>query len=374
MKLPEFLSKAIAENTTSLGDHPAFPPEDEDTFVSSLIRGEYSSVMKNVDTDDRRELSNQLNKLIDLCKKEEDNCKEALEKLCSDILATIFKIPEDTIHIDGKLVDECDMSRYRLIPDSTPDFEFEDIEQMQYLSDKIYQRRMIDAIMTGMSIVTANTYQIYANEIVKINPKLLNIYMEIHRLNNALMYNIPDSIKLTERSNSGKVTVTVGDSEDIIHVEAEGVIFPILLEFSIKGLLEVASLKGLPDDTELADYILGKADYRLAENWDMRIGIPIWKIILSVFEKCDITPEETGLNYLIMEMSRLEPPVFNKFIQNVLKKTRLGYKMANEIVLSISRNKEQDDFDRYIKVQNDKYSINDNEEYTAEELLSEIEH
>ena len=36
-------------------------------------------------------------------------------------------------------------------------------------------------------------------------------------------------------------------------------------------------------------------------------------------------------------------------------------------------NKEKDDFDNFIQQQNTKFTINDNNEYTAEELLSEIE-
>ena len=60
MQLPEFLEQGIIENKTSLGDHPAFPPEDEDVFIASIIRNMYSSVMEGIETNDRKELGRKL--------------------------------------------------------------------------------------------------------------------------------------------------------------------------------------------------------------------------------------------------------------------------------------------------------------------------
>ena len=137
MKLPDFLKKAIIDNTTSLGDHPAFPPEEEDTFVGFVLKTQYNHIMEPFEGQDisTKEISKKLSELIAECQKIEAANKEALEKLCSDICATIFDIPEDTIDIESKLVDKCDMSKYRMTPEATKDFSFEDIEEMRYLTD-----------------------------------------------------------------------------------------------------------------------------------------------------------------------------------------------------------------------------------------------
>lgn len=374
MQIPDFLEKAIAGNKTSLGEHPAFPPEDDDLFIAALIRGEYSHAMEGIDTSDRKELCNRLNRIVAECKQEETSCREALENLCSNKLAEIFNIPDDTINISGKIVEECDMEKYRMVPDSTPDFEFEDIDEMNYLSDKIYQRRMIDCLMSGITMHYIEHSEIFADEINSINPRLMNLYGMIFKYNQALLFNQADTIKSIEKSNSGRVTVNVGDPEDRIVIEAEGVIFPILLEYSIRGLLEVASLKGLPDDIEKADYIMGKTDYRLAENWDMRLGAPLWRLFVNCAEKCEYDVMNIGPNFIIMELSKLEPDVFNKFLQNVFKKTRLGTAMMTEFLQTIEYNQQHNDFDNFIQAQNDKYAINDSDEYTAEELLSEVDY
>ena len=47
--------------------------------------------------------------------------------------------------------------------------------------------------------------------------------------------------------------------------------------------------------------------------------------------------------------------------------------MTKELIDTIQYNKEVDDFDNFMQAKNSKYSINDNSEYTASELLKEIE-
>jgi hypothetical protein len=129
----------------------------------------------------------------------------------------------------------------------------------------------------------------------------------------------------------------------------------------------------LPLDRDKAEYILAKADYRLAENWDLRLGLPLWSILMSDIEKCGGNLDEIGSNFIIMEISKLNPEIFNNYLQNAFKQTRKGLAMTKELIDTIQYNKEVDDFDNFVQVQNSKYSINDNAEYSSEELLKEIE-
>lgn len=375
MKLPDFLIKAIKNNSTSLGTHPAFPPEDEDSFVGFILKVQYQKVMKPFEGQDVsiKQLSSELNRLITECKKIESAHKEALEKLCNDVCCSIFEIPDDTIDIESVLVDECDMSKYRMTPEPTPDFTFNDIEEMRFISDEIYKRRMVNALITGASVYYGSNIEYYIREIYKINPELIKLYAEITKYNMALLYNQADTFKNIERSNSGCVDVLIGGAEDRIKIKAQGVIFPILLEYTIRGLLETAAQNGLPDDQDKINYILNKADYRLAENWDMRLGIPLWGILMSDLEECGYELDSVGSNFIVMELSKLKSETFNTYLQNAFRKTRKGLEMTKELASTIEYNKETDDFNNYIKAKNDKYSINDSAEYSPEELLKEIE-
>lgn len=369
MKLPEFLEDAIRNNTTSLGSHPAFPPEEEDTFIGGIIRRRYEEVMGETKVEDIKTVAVRLNKLVTECKKLEENSKEALENLCSTICAEIFNIPDDTITINGKLVAECDMSKYRMTPEPTQDFTFNDIEDMKSLSDEIYKRRMIDALISGAALYYSSNVSLYVQEIYKINPQLPQLYSEIFKYNNILLFNQKDTIKNIENANTGKVDVNVGNENEKIIIDAEGCIFPILLEYVIRGLLETASLQGLPKDKDRAEYVMSKADYRLAENWDMRLGVPLWNIIASVIEDNGKDVTEVGSNFIIMTLSELSPSTFNDYLQNTFKKTNKGVMMTKELVDTIMYNKEVDDFNNFIQVQNDKFPINDDADYSSSDLM-----
>ena len=375
MKLPKFIEDAIQNNNTSLGEHPAFPPEEEQTFVGWLLSKQYTKIMEELGTLDNKEtsLSNQLDTLVTECQKIEEAHKEALEQLCSKICSEIFDIPEDTIQINGSIVNECDMSKYRMVPEENIDFQFDDIEDMTNLTNEIYKRRMVNSLIAGASVYYANRMDLYIKELYSINPRLSQLYNDINLLNMAVLYNQKDSIKNMEKTNTGKVDVNIGDENEKIVIEAEGIIFPILLEYTIKGILEVAALHGLPDTMEKAEYIMSKADFRLAENWDMRLGIPLWNIILSILDEHNIDITDIGANFLIMQIATLETESFNMYLQNTFKKTKAGIGLTLGMCKEIMYNKEKDDFDNFIQQQNTKFTINDNNEYTAEELLSEIE-
>ena len=165
----------------------------------------------------------------------------------------------------------------------------------------------------------------------------------------------------------------IGDEGERITIEAEGIIFPVLLEYAIRGILETASQRGLPEDMDQAQYIIDKADYRLAENWDMRLGIPLWGILKSLLEENGDDMTDVGPNFFIMELSQLPPENFNIVLQNMFKKTTKGRDLAKQLTDKILYNKEKDNFDNFVQVKNDKYAINDNTEYTPEELLKEVE-
>ena len=317
------------------------------------------------------EIVNQLNELLTKCQELEQGSIEALEKLCSNMCATIFNIPEDTIDIEGTIVGECDMSNYRMVPEKDSDYQFEDIDDMKQLSDEVYKRRMVDALMCGASLYYANNLEYYIQEIYKINPELIDLYKQIFKLNNALLFNQRDTVNIIQKSNTGRVSVNVKNYDDRINIEAEGIIFPVLLEYSIRGILEVAALHGLPKDRERAAYIMGKADYRLAENWDMRLGVPLWNIIANQIKELGADITEVGANFIIREISKLEPNIFNEYLQNAFQGTKKGIRMTKDIIETIQYNKELDDFDNFVQVNNGKYPINDC--YTSQELLSEVD-
>lgn len=373
-KLPKHIIKSILTNKTSLGEHPSFPPDEEEKFLLYLLEDYYTELCGSIDTNDIEVIKQDLQKLITQCKKLESNNINALEKLCENVLNEIFEIPEDTINITCKLVNSVDVSQQRILPEKTKDFTFDDIDDMSYLTQEIYKRRMLNALVVGAAMFYSNHIDFYVQDLFKINPELPSIYKKILDLNAKLLYLQKDTLDMKYTTDAGKVDVELTTNGGKVSVKSEGIIFPILLEETIKGILEVAISHGLPEDKKKAEYVTKKADFKLAENWDMRLGVPLWLSITSLLDELDIDIIDNGMiNFFLFEISQMKCEEFNKFLQNVFRHTNKGKTDLENIALNIIHEKEMDDFNEFMHQQNSKNTqLNDEDDYfTGEELIAD---
>lgn len=372
--LPKHIINSLLTNKTSLGEHPSFPPDEEEKFLVYLLNDYYNEISNSVEIDDEEIIKQDLQKLISQCKKIESSNKSALENLCINVLNNIFDIPEETIEINCKLVQSVDVSKQRVVPEKTTNYTFDDIADMDYLTQEIYKRRMLNALVVGASMFYANHIDFYVQELFKINPELPSLYKKILDLNSKLLYLQKDSLSTNKNTDGGKVDVTISSYDSKVSVNAEGIIFPILLEETIKGILEVAIAHGLPQDRKKALYVTKKSDFKLAEVWDMRIGVPLWLNIMSLFDDIEIDILDNSMvNFFFFEISQMECDEFNNFLKNVFKHTNKGKMDLENLSLNIIHDKELDDFNDFMSQKLTKSnSLNDNEEYfTQDELLDD---
>lgn len=363
--LPEHIISAIRSKSTSLGDCRCFPKYDGFDFVESIISERYNNLVKLIGSDNRGLLKRELSRLIKECVSIEKECKGALEKLCVKTVTELFNVPEDTIDIKVSLVNRVDSTNQRLTPENTVDFTFDNIGDMNTLTDEIHKRRVLNALITGAALDYAGRVSSYIKELFEINPDLPSHYKRIMAYNELLSYVEKDTINSTEEaSDGGKVDVSLGDPNSAVSIKAEGVIFPILLEETIKGILELAISHGLPKNKEKAMYVVGKSDFKLAELWDMRLGTVLWPIIDEQIDD-DVEP-----NFLFMQLSKLPCDEFNDILTEIFAKTRDGHEILNDIVSQINYNKEKDDFDSFLKTKSSKHQMDD-EYYEPDELITD---
>ena len=75
-----------------------------------------------------------------------------------------------------------------------------------------------------------------------------------------------------------------------------------------------------------------------------------------------------------MEISQLSPKQFNTAMQEIFANTKTGKHIVKEISNKIHHQKEMDDFNDYMsshQSNQDEYPINDNDEFTADELIND---
>ena len=113
------------------------------------------------------------------------------------------------------------------------------------------------------------------------------------------------------------------------------------------------------------------ADFKLAEVWDMRIGCPLWEIIVSLIDELGYNAEEIGINFIMMSFAVMDCNEFNEKMKEILAKTKRGKEIMNEILVEIIHNKEQDEFDDFITNMNNKPQLTDDDYYEADELLTD---
>lgn len=367
--LPSKLKESIKNGRTSLGEHPAFPPEDEEKFIVHIVEKEYDKAKSACGIANVDEAKKELSKLITIAVKKEKSLKEALEGICMKVVCGIFDIPEDAIDISMELSDNIDMSDIRDLPEPTDDFSFEDVDEMESVTDMIYHRRFMNALVCGASIVYSSVIQKYLGDVFDADPELPAIYKRISDINTWLLY--ADNNNGFEKKSGGRVDVYPGNGSTKSIVKAKGMIFPMLLSESIKGILELAVSKGLPERKELQEYIVKKSDFRKAELWDSRLGIPLWKRVEHEIDDIDVSVQDIGLNFLFMELACMDSGDFNSFMRNVLAGTKKGLKELKKLTDWILYNKEKDDFDDFVEYNNNRYSLKDSE-FKPGEILAEL--
>lgn len=327
--------------------------------------------MDDINVDD---LKSTLSEALTECKKIESKHQQELEKLCADTVNEIFNIPQDTLKIEMNIVNNIDAKDERLVPEKTIDFTFDDIEDMNNLTEEVYKRRMLNALVAGASMSFSENISSYIQGLFEIDSDLPSLYKKIFKLNNILLYLEKDSFNKEEMTDGGKVDVNISSPTSIVEIKSQGVLMPILLEETIKGILELAISHGLPKNAAKAQYVISKSDFKLAEMWDMRLGLPLWNLITQTLEEQGVSIDKVGANYLLMEIASLDVNEFNYALKEVFKCTRRGKQILSSIANSIIERKEEEDFNNHMNGKNSETElIGDEEYYNPEELIADSE-
>ena len=363
--LPDDVIVKINNHKTSLGNNPSIPDIFDEPFLLKLTeRGFQLSKDKlkeigEITDIDETELEPALAKLLLQCKELETPYRNELEKICVNYVIDLFSVPEETVDIVTELCDEVDLNRNSIILDpldNDGDIEFVNVEDAMSIKGEVYKRRLLNALSMGAAIRMADIESL-SEEINQLNPKLTDLYNKIISLNNYLLYTKSD-FGLTDKNKMqmGTVEVSLATEDSKVKIEAQGVIFPILLTELIRGFMELFTSHGLPEDRRQAMMVIGKSDFLKAEPWDMKLGPMLWDLLSNSFN--DIN--STELPYLLKRISKLSVNKFNYLMKEVFAKTRRGKEIMSKLSFKSENDIEYDKFvDKMTKMKKDKGVITD---------------
>lgn len=367
--LPKFLFNAVKQHNTSLGDSECFPNDDVYPFDYTILKQGYLNALHDLETLGYGEMTNEellseLSKLLTECKKQETPIRDVLERICENTVNKLFAIPKDSINLDLELVDKINNVKIRLQPESNSDikYSFKDLDDIDLSNKAIAKRRFINALVQGASLKYTRLYDLYIEELAKVNSDLMGMYDRILTINNYLLYTHEEQISDEKPMQGADVKVKLGDSQTRTTITVKGIIFPLLLQDTIRGLFELFASHGLPKNKRRAMLIVRKADFILAEPWDMRLGTILYEMLFGDVEDTNVIP------YLFQEYVGMDTDNFNSITKEILSNTEKGQQIKSDMITDATYDNDYQAFTNRINARNLSRSMIADSYFTASEL------
>lgn len=367
--IPKFIFSDIQGNRTSLMKEPSICPDE---CLKKMMKERFGDVCSNFNDDilsyTQEEVFNKLGKLIQICQAKERNIRPQLEQLCYTALVDLFNIPEDTIELKLSLDEEISKDKcFPITPKTGMNDKYNEYSELEKEAFEIQKRRILNIIITGaaMDLVNRGLKRVLS-DIFEMDEELPHLYSKIMKINEYL--NFISDIKITDKNpqQGGYEELTLGTTLKTPIVDAHGIIFPILLQESIRCLLELCISNGLPNDEKEANKIMDKADALIYSVWDERIGAAVWKFISHAMKGKYLNTKV--LPSMFANISSLPVEEFIDYARETFCMTKKGTRMNCVLYDETEHEIEYDDFEvQLMQKQNDNSVIND--EYFSEDEL-----
>ena len=283
----------------------------------------------------------------------ERNHREELEQLAVELVTKEMGIPEGAFQFDVKIIgmgeintDDFNREQNQDEPEmGAPEIENSELEielynDLEQLNLERAKRRFINAMMQGASKKGHYMYHLVPDRIRQItgSDTLLNDYGLLMSINDTLYWQLSDQMMKGMMGGGGvggKEETDISTQPPTIKVRA--VNFPICVHEIIKGIMEVFSYHGDPEDQDLAQRVQEKEDTLEKEVWDLRLGPAIWDRVRSQFPD-DILTDENKVelqNYLFVEIIKLPAKKFLVFMKEVVSQSQNGKRLLDELMGNI---------------------------------------
>ena len=360
--LPQFLFKSVKAHETSLGDNSMFPSGGDYPFDYTLLKvrfGEVCDAIEELELEslDEDYLMSELSNSLKMCKDMETPIRDTLEKICENAVNRLFAIPEEMLNLKCKLVDKIKFKNaIRLKPESDDNitYTFDDVSDIELFDKSVEKRRFIDSLIQGAAYTYSKVLGLYIEDIDRINRDLIPLYMKITAINDYLLFTKKEEMSDSKPMQGSYVEVHLGGVGERTTIKAQGIIFPLLLQETIRGLFELFSAHGLPSNKEKAMFVVKKADFVLAEPWDMRFGVTLWNKIFGSVEDTNMIP------YMFTSLIKQPNEEFSASIKEILSNTNRGSEIIDQLMSDAEYDNGYQQFTNRINAKNiDKSLIKD---------------
>jgi len=360
-KMNSILVKQLRDRNHSLGNHPIFPESDESHFEEKIMSKRFGDVLKNYkkqfdsETAEPMEAVRNMIPIVQECMKLETKHREKLQELAISMIRKEYDMGEDDVEIIAELTQDINIDSIQKNPSPIriENMEFENHDSVKSANAEVYKRRFINSMIQGASKKGHHMFHMAENDLTNMNPTLPNKYAKMMAAADYGYLTMDDSMP---KQAGGVVRVEYVDGKPVIHAQA--FVFPVLIHELVKGVMEILSANGLPQDEKLTEYVMGKADFMNAEPWDMRLGAPIWERFTDCIDPKDFDKK----HHIYADLVALPTEEFNHTMREIMLGSKEGKEKIREIVSNIDADMKRDDYENSIKEMNssdDSYGYND---------------
>jgi hypothetical protein len=212
--------------------------------------------------------------------------EEELTQIGIDILLKNYPILS-SVKLDAKIVDpddeeKMDMTMKALNEDEPEEDESEDIEDVDDVDpDEVGKRKIANNLMQGESQNVHSMMYQSRDEVDKINPRLLDMYMRHLEINKKFDWWDQASLKqsMSEMPQFSNMMETDYEDEENEEeketkptIKARVLDLPMMLHEVVKGIYELIAANAIPEDSVKARKVLAKTDTLDDERLDVRYG------------------------------------------------------------------------------------------------------
>ena len=368
------LERELRDRKHSLGDHPIFPASDETTFEQKIIGERFKDVMLNykqkfdVDTINNENVKYHQMPMMQECMAIEGAHIKELEALAEKMIREEYNMSEDMVEITCELTKNINMDGTKMAELPTVvEVEFDNHDSIKQANDNVYKRRFLNAMTQGAAKKSSHMFHMVNKELNDLDPRLSTKYGKLMATADYCYYVVPNMGTHKGTVNGGVVRVTLPTDENPkAHIHAQGMVFPVLIHELVKGVMEILSAHGLPEDEKIAEYVIGKGDFIAAEAWDMRLGPALWERFTKLIDAKDF-----GLKHNVYsELAALPVNEFNYKMREIMAGTKDGKQIINDMVEDIKGRIQNDDYlDEIGDDDSDGFSLNDIDGINPDDLL-----
>ncbi len=338
------LEEDIINSNHPLKEANIFPESYGIPSDASLIIKEFENSVKkcreafDIDKIDNFKLYESMDKILNEIKQIEEPNKKKLEKLATKLIINEFNIPEGAMKLNAELVDEVKLkNKSKSIKEL--DEVFENHEQISEVIYALNKNKGIYAFAEG-AINNSNILYKNNDELTDINPRLSNYYNKLMCGANYLDYVVESADKKVVGGDVQCDYKQNNDKSITPIITAKAISFPILVRELYRGVMEVLSTHGVPENELIAEYVLNNNDYVECQPWFNKFGPRIWKKFCG-----NITPEDSNLKYEVFaRMIKKEPNDMLSLMKEIIAGTKKAKQTINEIVSNIKQDKVNDSY------------------------------